>query len=150
MGNPVIWQAPDGLVWLFYNNQHGDTWSNARVMAKISEDGAKTWSDAFILAMEEGSMVQGKPIVLNDGNYLLPMYHETGEDRERSAEDTCSYFLRYNPETHQWKETNRIRSKEGISSATCSTAIRHQTLLFYAARRRLSANNGRLDAAFQL
>ncbi len=113
VGNPVIWQAPDGLVWLFYNNQHGDTWSNARVMAKISEDGAKTWSDAFLIAMEEGSMVQGKPIVLNDGNYLLPMYHETGEDRERSAEDTCSYFLRYNPETHEWKETNRINSPTG-------------------------------------
>jgi len=113
VGNPVIWQAPDGLVWLFYNNQHGDTWSNARVMAKISEDGAKTWSDAFLIAMEEGSMVQGKPIVLNDGNYLLPMYHETGEDRERSAEDTCSYFLRYNPETHEWKETNRIKSPKG-------------------------------------
>ena len=113
VGNPVIWQAPDGMVWLFYNNQHGDTWSNARVMAKISEDGAETWSDAFIIAMEEGSMVRGQPIVLNNGDYLLPIYHETGEDRERSAEDTCSYFLRYNPETHQWKETNRIHSPEG-------------------------------------
>ena len=113
VGNPVIWQAPDGLVWLFYNNQHGDTWSNARVMAKISEDGAQTWSDAFLLVMEEGSMVRGQPIVLNNGDYLLPLYNERGDDRERSAEDTCSYFLRYNPETHEWKETNRIRSAEG-------------------------------------
>ncbi|HDP33995.1 MAG TPA: hypothetical protein ENN29_02675 [Candidatus Hydrogenedentes bacterium] len=113
VGNPVVWQAPDGLVWLFYNNQHGDTWSNARVMAKISEDGAKTWSDAFLLAMEEGSMVRGQPIVLNNGDYLLPMYHETGDDRERSAEDTCSYFLRYNPETQKWTETNRIKSPNG-------------------------------------
>ncbi len=113
VGNPVIWQAPDGKVWLFYNNQYGDTWSNARVKAKISEDGAKTWSDAFILAMEEGSMVRGQPIVLNNGDYLLPLYNETGEDRQLVGDDTTSYFLRYNPETKEWTETNRIKSPTG-------------------------------------
>ncbi|MCK5862121.1 MAG: exo-alpha-sialidase [Candidatus Hydrogenedentes bacterium] len=113
VGNPVIWQAPDGVVWLFYNNQHGDTWSSARVQAKISEDGARTWSDSFMLVMEEGSMVRGQPIVLNNGDYLLPLYNETGGDRERSDNDTCSYFLRYDPKTQKWQETNRIHSPEG-------------------------------------
>lgn len=113
VGNPVIWQAPDGLVWLFFNTQYGDTWSNARVHAKISSDGAHTWSDSFLLALEEGSMVRGQPIVLNDGDYLLPLYHETGEDREFSASDTCSYFMRYNPGKKEWTETNRIHSPEG-------------------------------------
>jgi hypothetical protein len=27
-------------------------------------------------------MVRGKPIVLQSGKYLLPIYHETGTDRE--------------------------------------------------------------------
>jgi predicted neuraminidase len=112
-GNPVVWQAPDGLVWLFYVNRYGDTWSNARVKAKISKDGAQTWSDSFMLNSEEGSMVRGQPVPLNDGDFLLPMYHETGEDRERTAEDTCSYFLRYSPKTKTWTETNRIRSSMG-------------------------------------
>lgn len=117
VGNPVVWQAPDGLVWLFFNVQYGETWSNARVHAKLSHDGAHTWSDSFILALEEGSMVRGQPIVLNNGDYLLPVYHETGEDRERTDGNTCSYFMRYSPQTGKWTETNRIHSKEGNDQA---------------------------------
>ena len=112
-GNPVVWQAPDGRVWLFYVNRYGKTWSNARVKVKISEDGAETWSDSFMLNFEEGSMVRGQPIVLKNGDYLLPMYHETGEDREKTASSTSSYFLRYDPKTGVWTETNRIKSSMG-------------------------------------
>jgi len=112
-GNPVVWQAPDGIVWLFYVNLYGETWSEACVKAKISTDGAKTWSDSFMLTMEKGTMARGKPIVLMNGDYLLPMYFETGYDREGTAADSASYFLRYNPKTKQWAETNRIRSPNG-------------------------------------
>jgi predicted neuraminidase len=112
-GNPVVWQGPEGRVWLFYVNRYGDTWSNARVKVKISRDGALTWSDSFMLNFEEGTMARGQPIVLHDGDYLLPMYHETGDDREMSAASTCSYFMRYNPQTKQWTESNRIQSPMG-------------------------------------
>ncbi|GMW01669.1 MAG: hypothetical protein AMXMBFR84_28060 [Candidatus Hydrogenedentota bacterium] len=112
-GNPVVWQGPDGTVWLFYNNLYGPTWSNARVMAKKSYDGAQTWTDSWMLLFEEGSMVRGQPIVLNNGEYLLPVYHETGEDREGTISSTMSYFLRYNPQTKVWTETGRIKSEMG-------------------------------------
>ncbi|MCB9766698.1 MAG: exo-alpha-sialidase [Candidatus Omnitrophica bacterium] len=112
-GNPVVWQAPDGVVWLFYVNRYGDTWSNARVKAKISKDGARTWSDSFMFSMEEGSMVKGAPIVLNNGDYLLPMYHETGEDINKTVASTTSYFMRYSPQTGEWTESNRIASPMG-------------------------------------
>lgn len=112
-GNAVVWQAPDGVVWLFYVNRYGPTWSNARVKAKISKDGARTWSDSMMFHFEEGSMVQGKPIVLNNGDYLLPMYIEKGEDTERTAEDTASFFMRYNPKEKKWTQTNLIHSPTG-------------------------------------
>ena len=112
-GNPVVWQAPGGRVWLFYVNRYGDTWSNARVKVKISNDGAESWSDSFMLSFEEGTMVRGQPIVLNNGDYLLPVYHETGEDREMTVTTTMSYFMRYNPKTKVWSETNRIKSAMG-------------------------------------
>lgn len=112
-GNPVVWQAPDGIVWLFYVNLYGQTWSSARVKAKVSHDGAKTWSDSFMLTMKKGTMARGKPIVLHNGDYLLPMYDETGDNREQTDADTMSYFLRYNPKTETWTETNRIRSPNG-------------------------------------
>jgi predicted neuraminidase len=110
-GNAAVWQAPDGIVWLFYVTNYGPTWSSARIKYKISTDGAQTWSDSDILAFEQGSMARSAPIVLNDGNYLLPVYHETGEDREGTAPDSCSYFLRYDPKTKVWSSSNRIFSK---------------------------------------
>ncbi len=112
-GNPVVWQAPDGNVWLFYVNNYGETWSDAIVKCKISEDGARTWTDPIVMSFEPGSMVQGQPIVLNSGEYLLPMYHEKGGDTEMSAADTMSYFFRINPETMRWKATGRIWSEMG-------------------------------------
>jgi predicted neuraminidase len=66
-----------------------------------------------MLTFELGSMVRGRPIVLNDGDYLLPAYHETGEDREQTASDTCSYFFRYDPRTKEWSESGRIFSPNG-------------------------------------
>jgi predicted neuraminidase len=112
-GNAVVWQAPDGVVWLFYITNYGPTWSTSRIKYKLSKDRAHTWTDSDMLAFELGSMVRGRPIVLQSGDYLLPVYHETGEDRERTAEDTCSFFFRYNPKTKAWTESNRIFSPTG-------------------------------------
>jgi len=58
-------------------------------------------------------MVRGRPELLRNGDFLLPVYIETGEDRERTAATTSSFFLRYNHETKAWTETNRIHSERG-------------------------------------
>lgn len=112
-GNSVVWQAPDGLVWLFFLTRYGDTWSTSRIKAKISKDGANSWSDPFMIAFEQGMMIRSHPIVLADGDYLLPVYHETGHDREIVGPDSTSLFLRFNPRTKTWTETNRIKSRIG-------------------------------------
>lgn len=112
-GNPVVWQAPNGLVWLFYVVRYGETWSTSRIQAKISFDGASSWSDPMMLAFEQGMMVRGHPIVLDDGDYLLPIYHETGHDTERVGPDSVSLFLRYDQESNQWTQTGPIRSANG-------------------------------------
>jgi len=112
-GNAVVWQAPDGLVWLFYVCRFGETWSTSRIKAKVSRDGAETWSDSLLLTLEPGTMVRNRPIVLSNGEYLLPIYHETGEDTEKTGADTTSLFLRYNSKTKKWTETGRIRSPKG-------------------------------------
>ena len=97
VGNGVIWQAPEGDVWLFYVVRWGDTWSTSRIQAKISHDGAKTWSDSFVLAADEGDMVRGSPIVLDNGEYLLTIYNETGHNPEIVGADSTSRFLRFSP-----------------------------------------------------
>lgn len=113
LGNPVIWQAPDGLVWLFYVVRWGDTWSTSRIQGKVSRDGARTWSDSFVVSEVEGMMVRCKPIVLASGDYLLPVYHETGNDPERVGADTTSRFLRWDRQRRQWVQLGVIRSKKG-------------------------------------
>jgi len=113
MGNPVLWEAADKLVWLFFVVRPGETWSSSRIMGKISKDGAQTWSEPFVVAWEAGMMVRSRPILLSSGDYLLPIYHETGADPEFTAPDTSSLFLRFNPKTREWAESNRVHSRIG-------------------------------------
>ena len=130
LGNGVIWQAPDGLVWLFYVVRYGETWSTSRVQAKVSRDNAQTWSDAFPLVSDEGMMVCNRPIVLHNGDYLLPLYHETGHDTEFTAPDSSGLFLRYDVKKKKWKQTGRIRSATGTSSRCrwkCATTFSSPT-----------------------
>jgi predicted neuraminidase len=63
----------------------------------------------------EGMMVRNKPIVLDNGEYLLPVYHETGHDTEMVGPDSTSRFLRFDPKgkSKEWMESGVIRSKKG-------------------------------------
>jgi predicted neuraminidase len=112
-GNPVVWQAPDGKVWLFYVVRYGKTWSTSLIQAKISTDGARTWSDPMLVTLTQGMMVRGRPVPLDGGDFLLPAYHETGHDTELVGPDSCSLFFRWTEKTRSWSETNRIRSRIG-------------------------------------
>ncbi|MBN8732369.1 MAG: exo-alpha-sialidase [Acidobacteria bacterium] len=112
-GNPVVWQAPDGLVWLWYVVRPGATWSTSRIAAKVSRDGARTWSDASFITFEEGTLVQAAPIVPASGEYLLPVWKETGHDTEFVAADAASFFLLYDPKTRKWTESSRVHSRVG-------------------------------------
>jgi predicted neuraminidase len=113
VGNGVVWEAPDGLVWLFYVVRYGETWSTSRVQFKVSRDQAETWSEASMLVLDEGTMVRNRPIVLAGGDYFLPLYHETGHDPEMTGPDSFSFFLRYSIKDKSWTKTAPIRSAKG-------------------------------------
>ena len=82
------------------------TWSSSRIMAKISRDRCESWSDAFPITFEEGT-THSRPIVLQNGGYLLPIYHETGRDTEKTGADTSSLFLRLAPGSRSWRLPTR-------------------------------------------
>lgn len=113
VGNAVIWPAPDGLLWLFYVVRDGETWSTSRIQYKVSKDHGATWSDAAVLDSQAGMMVRNRPIVLDDGHYLLPVYHETGQDTESVGPDSVSLFLRFDPKAKAWTRSGPIRSAKG-------------------------------------
>lgn len=133
VGNGVIWQAPDGLVWLFYVVRFGDTWGTSRIQAKVSKDLAATWSDAFPLALEAGMMVRNRPIVLHDGSYLLPVYLEDGADTENVGPKSTSRFLKFDPKAQTWTSLGEVRSAKGnIQPAVVEVTPNH--LIAYARR----------------
>jgi predicted neuraminidase len=113
VGNGVVWLDPRGRTWLFYVVRYGDTWSTSRIQFKVSDDDARTWSDASVLTMEEGLMVRNRPIVLENGDYYLPAYKETGQNTEVVGPDSTSLFFRFDPRSGHWSESGRIRSPRG-------------------------------------
>jgi predicted neuraminidase len=101
--------------------------------SKISRDRAATWSDPFPIALEAGMMVRNRPIVLADDGYLLPVYHETGDDTEAVGPDSTSRFLRFDPEADAWTELGAIRSPKGnIQPAVVAVSPGH--LIAYCRR----------------
>ena len=133
VGNGVIWQAPDGLVWLFYVVRFGETWGTSRIQAKVSKDLAQTWSDSFPIALEAGMMVRNRPIVMQDGSYLLPVYFEDGADTENVGPKSTSRFLKFDPAAGTWTSLGEITSPRGnIQPAVVEVAPGH--LIAYARR----------------
>lgn len=115
LGNGVIWEAPDGLVWMFYVVRFGPTWSDSRVQAKVSKDFGHTWSDPTVITFERGLMVRNRPILLADGTYLLPAYEEKGDDKEEVGKESVSTCFHFNPKkpADGWQRLGSISSDRG-------------------------------------
>ncbi|MGC8737526.1 MAG: sialidase family protein [Candidatus Hydrogenedens sp.] len=112
-GNPVVWQGPNDIVWLFYVVRYGTTWCTSRIHYKISKDGANTWSDSAVLAFDPGMMVRSQPLLLNNGKFILPAYHEKGDNPEFTSPDTSSVFFIHDLKTRTWTQSNHVHSRIG-------------------------------------
>jgi predicted neuraminidase len=115
LGNGVIWQAPNGWVWMFYVVRFGPTWSDSRIQAKVSQDDGHSWSDPTVVSFERGLMVRNRPIVLANGTYLLPAYEEKGEDKEEVGKESVSSCFSFDPKkpTEGWQRLGSIKSDKG-------------------------------------
>ena len=112
-GNGVIWQEPDGAAWLFYVVRYGETWSDSVIKYKYSRDNGVTWTDSELLSFQKGYMVRSQPIQLPGGDFLLPIYHETGNDKESVGPESASLFARFHKQTKEWTFTNEAHSRIG-------------------------------------
>lgn len=112
-GNPVVWQEHDGPLWLFYVVRYGETWSESVIKYKVSTDNGQTWSDSELLSFEKGLMVRSQPIPLENGDLLLPIYHERGHDQELVGADSASLFARRSKATKEWTFTKEVHSRLG-------------------------------------
>ncbi|NPV08824.1 MAG: exo-alpha-sialidase [Anaerolineae bacterium] len=74
-GNPVLWRAKSGTTWLFYVTIVGHWWHECKVFAAASPDGVR-WDAPSAIREEWGWMTRARPLELDGGPVLLPLYDE--------------------------------------------------------------------------
>lgn len=85
--NPLIFNAPDGKVWLVFTSQTSGNQDGAIVKRRISSDGGLTFGPVDILCDIPGTFVR-QPIVVNDGGaWLLPVFRCIGALGQRWTGD---------------------------------------------------------------
>ncbi len=89
--NPVLFRDPQGRLWLFYSTRLVG-WAVAWLRYRQSTDEARTWGPPHLLTWAPGYLGRGKPIILADGSWVLPVYHEEWGSRFlRSVDQGASW-----------------------------------------------------------
>ncbi|MFQ3787789.1 sialidase family protein [Halomonas sp. A29] len=72
--NPVLFDAPDGSLWLLYTAQLSGHQNTAIVKRRISRDAGRSWDEPAPLVETSGLFIRQPPVILDDGRWLLPVF----------------------------------------------------------------------------
>jgi predicted neuraminidase len=75
VGNTVLFQDTEKVVWLFYAAVQFGGWSGAHIDYKTSRDRGRTWSESHRLTDKLGDLPRSKPIELGSDDIFLPLSH---------------------------------------------------------------------------
>lgn len=73
--NPVLFEDPEGEIWLLYTAQKFGNQDTAFVRYRTSEDRGYSWSPIQPLIQEPGTFIRQPITVLADGTWALPVFH---------------------------------------------------------------------------
>jgi predicted neuraminidase len=76
--NPILFPAPDGRLWLFWTAQSSGNQDTAFVRYRVSEDDGFTWGPIEVLFGPRegcGTFIRQPLVVLDDGEWLLPVFY---------------------------------------------------------------------------
>ena len=76
--NPILFAAPDGALWLLWTAQVSGNQDTAVVRRRISTDAGRSWGKTetlFGLVGTSGVFVRQPPVVLDNGDILLPIWY---------------------------------------------------------------------------
>jgi predicted neuraminidase len=85
--NPMLFNAPDGKVWLLYTSQTSGHQDGAVVKHRISSDGGRTFGEVSVLCDIPGTFVRQPIIVNGHGEWLLPVFRCIGVSGTRWSGD---------------------------------------------------------------
>lgn len=78
--NPLLFNAPDGKLWLLWTAQVSGNQDTAIIRRRISTDGGRSWGPIETLLGEQpgfGTFIRSPIVVLDNGDWLLPIWRCT-------------------------------------------------------------------------
>ncbi len=94
VGNSVLFQDKENVLWLFYAAVEAGGWSGAHVDYKTSRDRGHTWSESHRLTSGLGDLPRNKPVELAGCEILLPLSHSAFRKYAYGARwKTCAKLL---------------------------------------------------------
>ena len=84
--NPILFPAPDGRLWLLWTAQISGNQDTAIVRRRISSDNGRSWGPIetlFDRIGTSGVFVRQPPVVLDNGDILLPIFYCRGRPGEK-------------------------------------------------------------------
>ena len=75
-GNPALWVAESGTLYVFFVTIYGEGWNQSKVLMVTSNDNGETWSEPTVLRDMYCWMTRHRPVRLENGDLLLPLYNE--------------------------------------------------------------------------
>ncbi|WP_208587718.1 sialidase family protein [Gracilibacillus suaedae] len=73
--NPILFQNTNGELWLIYTAQNAVHQESSVVRYRVSNDDGHTWSEIKTLFDKPGTFVRHKPVILDNGELVLPAYY---------------------------------------------------------------------------
>lgn len=81
--NPVLFLDPDNILWLLWTAQVSGNQDTAIVRYRKSDDFGETWNDIDVLIDKPGTFIRQPIVVLDNGNWLLPIFNCTVKPGEK-------------------------------------------------------------------
>ncbi len=103
--NPILFPAPDGRLWLLYTAQKSGNQDTSIIRYRISEDNGQTWQPVGVLFDKAGTFVRQPVVVLDNGNWLVPVFYcRTRPGEKWVGDDDISAVRISSDQGHSWRE----------------------------------------------
>ncbi|QXW43503.1 sialidase family protein [Pseudomonas amygdali] len=101
--NPILFQAPGGPLWLIWTAQISGNQETAIIRRRLSLDNGQTWGPIDTLFDEPGTFVRQPPVVLDNGDWLLPVWYcITGPGEKWVGNHDVSAVMISSDQGHSW------------------------------------------------
>jgi predicted neuraminidase len=78
LGNPVLFTFDRRILYIIFSLLLGESWTESLLFVSASQDGGHSWSNPGLLFPKKGLMAKTRPLRLESGRILIPLYDESG------------------------------------------------------------------------